>query len=180
MEVSDLVSVYLEPKNYRQLFKYALQLSRNMETANDLMGDLALSIFTKEKMKEAKEPMAYFRTCLRNNYCTMQKKSKQMIVTDPYLLSNNNNANETYEEPKTSEKEVRAKLREALSEYSDDLIEAFEMFYLEGYSQKALAKELGMAPNTLAQQFKRMKAHIRSKHPMLFMQVIMLYLFGNY
>lgn len=84
MEVSDLMSIYLEPKNYKQLFQYALQLSRNIETANDLMGDLALAICTKETMKSAKEPMAYFRTCIRNNYCTLQKRSKQMIVTDPY------------------------------------------------------------------------------------------------
>lgn len=176
MDVSDLLTVYTQKDNYQQLFCYALQLTRNMDDAYDLIGDLALAIYNKKAMQTAREPMAYFKTCIRNNYYNIQRKNARIVSVDPLYLSKMNNAGFEKEYVHLEDKEIRAKLRKALSDYSDEQIGAFEMYYLDKYSQKELAESMGIPANALAQQIKRMKDSIRRKHPILFLQVMLIFL----
>ncbi len=173
MTVEELLQVLLDEHNRKQLFRYALQLTRNIEEAEDLFSDLVLAVYINPEMEKIREPIPYFRTCIRNRFYNLRQREKRMQYEDPQVLIGRKvESDEETIEAYLSEKETRAKLKTALADYSDEWIEAFEKFYLDGYSQTELSKEMGVKPNTISQQFRRMRKKLKMKYPILYLQVV--------
>lgn len=176
MTVEELLQVLLDEHNRKQLFRYALQLTRNIDEAEDLIGDLILSVYTNREMEKVREPIPYFRACIRNRFINIRQKDKRVQYEDPQTLAKYDvKIGEERTENDLIEKETRARIRTVLAEYSDEWIEAFEKFYLDGYSQIELSKEMGIKSNTISQQFRRMRKKLKRRYPMLYLQVMLSY-----
>lgn len=174
MRLEELLQIFVDKRNREELYAYALSLTKNEHDAEDLLSDLLILIYEKPEMQNAREPMAYFKTCLRYRYYNIRQRNKKMVPADSLDISQNY-SNEGDYTGHLEELETRAKLRKSLSDYSDELIEAFEKFYLEGYSQKEVAASLGISPNTLSQQFRRMRMKLRKTYPVLYTTIMIIF-----
>jgi RNA polymerase sigma factor (sigma-70 family) len=174
MQIEDLLTVYLNDANRSRLYRYALMLTGDHETASDLVADLALTIYSGEIPENVREPIAYFKTCMRHAYCNSVRRDRRFRELAPQLAEGDANRDTAQED-----RETRALLRELLEGEPPEWIEAFEAFYLDGYSQKEIASGLGVSVNTVAQRFKRMRMRIRKDQTKLHQTLLMIFLLGR-
>lgn len=172
MSTEKLLKIYLDDRNRTELYRYAVMLTGNPEDAGDLVADLAVLIYTNESFHNAREPMAYFKTCMR--YAFYNRVRKQIRVTEipPDLLGAefaDDAPNGAYEDDR-----ARSILRDMLSEYPREWVNAFEAFYLDGYSQKELARSLGVSVNALTQRFRRMRGKLKKQKTTLYLSMLLL------
>lgn len=174
MQIEELLTVYLNDANRSKLYRYALMLTGDHETASDLVADLALVIYSGKIPENVREPIAYFKTCMRHAYCSEVRRDRRFKELSPKLAAENEPRDAAYED-----KQARALLREMLSDTPPEWIEAFEAFYLDGYSQKEIAAALGVSVNTVAQRFKRMRTHIKKDRSKLYPFNLLVFLIGR-
>ena len=174
MHIEELLTVYLNDVNRNKLYRYALMLTGDHEAASDLVADLALLIYSGKIPETVHEPIAYFKTCMRHAYCSEVRRDRRFKELAPQLAANGEPRDAAYED-----KQARALLREMLSDTPTEWIEAFEAFYLDGYSQREIAAALGVSVNTVAQRFKRMRAHIKKNKSKLYQTLLLVFLIGR-
>lgn len=176
MNVEELLTIYLNEKNRNDLFRYAVMLTGNYEDAGDLVADLAVMIYTNEQVQHAREPMAYFKTCMRYAYYNQLRRKKRLSELSPTLVEPPDGELEWMLDDE--DQRARSMLREMLSDYPTEWINAFEAFYLDHYSQKEIARQLGVNVNTVTQHFKRMRKKLSKRKPMLYLTVLCMYFGG--
>ena len=174
MQIEELLTVYLNDANRNKLYRYALMLTGDHETASDLVADLALLIYSGKIPETVREPVAYFKTCMRHAYCNEVRRECRFKELAPKLASGTDDGDAAQ-----ADLEARALLRDLLDGEPPEWIEAFEAFYLDGYSQKEIASALGVNVNTVAQRFKRMRARIRKDRSKLYQALLLTLLIGR-
>ena len=90
MNTQELLQVFLDEDHYKELSVHAYMLTGNKEDACDLLSDLLIEIYENPKMQNAVEPMAYFKTVLRNKAYNKHKRDKRTVP-----LSQDNEHSET-------------------------------------------------------------------------------------
>lgn len=87
MNVHELISVFWNEENRKELSIYSYMLMGNRNDALDLLSDLLIEIYENPKMQDAIEPIPYFKTTLRNKAYNIKKRNSRMIPHDPDMLS---------------------------------------------------------------------------------------------
>lgn len=64
MNVHELISVFWNEENRRELSLYSYMLMGNRNDALDLLSDLLIEIYENPKMQDAIEPIPYFKATL--------------------------------------------------------------------------------------------------------------------
>lgn len=162
MNVQELLQVFLDESNNKELAIYAYMLTGSRDDALDLLSDLLIEILENPSMQNALEPIAYFKTTMKNKAHNKRKRDSRIILYPPEELSvmmGSTQPDSDYEN-KQSRQEWRNRL---LRYYSEELTDAFIKCYVDGYAVKEMATELGMSENALSQQFTRMRKKLKSK-----------------
>ena len=174
MQVEELLTVYLNDANRAKLYRYALMLTGDHEAASDLVADLALLIYSGKIAEDVREPIPYFKMCMRHAYCNTVRREQRFKALAPKLVPDKPDRDAAYEE-----QQAHALLRELLEGEPPEWIDAFEAFYLDGYSQKEIASMLGVTVNTVTQRFKRMRARIKKNKSKLYRSLLLTFLIGR-
>lgn len=177
MSIKDLLAIYLDQNNYRELFRYAIKLTGNMDDAEDLMSDLIIAIYTKPEFQSVQTPLAYFKTCLRNAWVNKGKRSSKISYINPELVEAFSGSM-TQMQKELEDRQTLSELQKMLAHYSPELVDAFIKFHLEDYTLQELAAGLDMKPNSLAKQLGRMRNRVREKAPYIW-GLIMLAMTGR-
>ena len=149
-------------RQYQALLGAAFQLARNEEDALDLMQDLAETIARNDRPADSvAHPMAFFRTCLRNARINALKKAEREIPSEPELFSQSP-AEGSVEQDVVGSAAMEW-LKKELSEYPEQMREAFYLYFFDGYSLDEVAKKLNINKNTLSQRFVRIRARLVKK-----------------
>lgn len=163
MDKQELIQIFLDEDHYKELSVHAYMLTGNREDAMDLLSDLLIEIYENPKMQNAVEPMAYFKTVLRNRAYNKRNRDKRTVpLTQGEHLET---TDQLYDEIACDyeEKESRLEWKERLQRfYSPEMTDAFIRRYADGYSTRELAEQLGMTENALVQQFYRMRKRLKA------------------
>lgn len=175
MNVHELISVFWNEENRKELSIYSYMLMGNRNDALDLLSDLLIEIYENPKMQDAIEPIPYFKTTLRNKAYNIKKRNSRMIPHDLDMLSGTEP--KLYDDTEREHEDMRTRqewLNRLLISYSPEIADAFLRCYMDGYSVKELATELNMSENALSQQFRRMRK--KMKHDFAWILEMMLYM----
>lgn len=173
MNVHELISVFWNEENRKELSIYSYMLMGNRNDALDLLSDLLIEIYENPKMQDVIEPIPYFKTTLRNKAYNIKKRNSRMIPHDPDMLSGTEP--KLYDDTEREHEDMRTRqewLNRLLISYSPEIADAFLRCYMDGYSVKELAAELNMSENALSQQFRRMRK--KMKHDFAWILEMML------
>lgn len=162
MNVPELVQIFNDEKNNRELIKHALMFSGNLNDASDLVSALLIQVYMNEDMQKAEEPMAYFKTCLKNIALNQKARDKKCVVMSPSDIASLMGDIPAKPYDGCEEEQMREELALIFNQCSAGLIDAFMKYHLDGgYSVKELADSLGVKENTLSQQFHRMRKKVK-------------------
>lgn len=178
MDVNELIAVYMDEANFKALSKYAYKLTGSHIDAEDLLGDLAVSILSNEQLQTVKDPMPYFMTCLRNSAQNMRKHEGKAVITDPELIDLYGGRAAALE-AELEARQMMGELRNVLSKYPEELVDAFIKFHLEDYSIRELSSTLNMKDSTLSKHFGRMRERIRTRAPFMFTMLMRMLIWRN-
>lgn len=162
MNIHELLKVFLNESNNKELMLHACMLTGNREDALDLLSDLLIEIYENPMVQKALDPMAYYKAILRNKAYNLRRRNKRMIPVSPDELPETTQKLSTEVERHLEDKRVRHDWQTRLLKlYSPELTDAFIRCYADGYSIKELAEELGVSENTLSQRFCRMSKKLK-------------------
>lgn len=147
----------LYQRHYRALFDYAYRLGVGREAAEDYAQDAFLvAVRHIEDIKNNKNPRKYLNQVLKNvigyrlrslRYALdLQKKLQEGLIlseTNPYSDE---------QQPETMYHGI----------IGDEELELLIRFYLDGWSQKDLAEQLGISENACRLRIRRAKKHLKS------------------
>ncbi len=147
----------LYQNHYQALFDYAYQLGIGREAAEDYVQDAFMTVIRHiEDIRKTRSPRMYLNQALKNvigyrlrsiRYAVnLQKKLREQ----PDLFR---------EGQHTDELPPETLFHGAISEAELTLL---IRFYLEGWSQKELAQEMGISENACQKRITRAKLHLRS------------------
>jgi RNA polymerase sigma-70 factor (ECF subfamily) len=167
-------------EQYNALLGVAFQLTKDEDDALDMVQDLAEAIARIDQpLHLFQNPMAYFRTRLRNARISELRKAGREVPSEPELIDNNP-AKEDVE--KTIEfNELIVWLKSEMMDYSPEMQEAFRMYFFDGYSLEEVADKLGVSKNTLSQRFTRIRTRLtdRALKQSLIMLLLLLYILNS-
>ena len=167
-------------EQYNSLLGVAFQLTKNEDDALDMVQDLAEAIARIDQpLHLFQNPMAYFRTCLRNARINELRKAGREVLAEPELIDNNpakEDVENTFEL-----NELIIWLKTEMMEYTPEMQEAFRMYFFDGYSLEEVADKLGISKNTLSQRFTRIRSRLtdRALKQSLIMTLLLLYIFNS-
>ncbi|MBR0026550.1 MAG: sigma-70 family RNA polymerase sigma factor [Clostridia bacterium] len=173
MTTAELVTIFLE--NYDELSACAVMLTGRTQDAEDLLSVLLIKIYTQEKFLKVKNPLPYFKSCLKNESTSIKKRNGRVRFFEEEEAEAIGYTQEDFEEVLSS-RETRELLNKTFEKFSPELIEAFVKFHLEGYSAMEIAEELGMNVNTLSQHLSRMRRKLRDRAPYLWNMIMLVFL----
>lgn len=160
-----LIDVFID--NYTALSKSAIMIVRDKDAALDVMQNVALVIAKKTNhATEAliagriKKPHAFLLTCVRRAVLNYLRDESRVRPTDPAVLEEIRSDKKSHAAMEYLEWVMM--LDKYLECYSKELRDAFIRYYVDGCLLDTLANELGMTPNALAQQFRRMRMRLAS------------------
>ena len=74
MNIHELLKVFLNESNNKELMLHACMLTGNREDALDLLSDLLIEIYENPMVQKALDPMAYYKAILRNKAYNIRKR----------------------------------------------------------------------------------------------------------
>ena len=176
IQLSDAKLIDIFVQNYDKLSITAIMILKDKDAAWDVMQSVAVVLLKKEySIEEIQKPMAYLATCVRRATLNYLRDESRSYSTDPTLLESINHDMDSYKA--IDYLEWTDSLNSYLENYSSELKDAFIRHYVDGYPLAQIAGELGMTPNALSQQFKRMRNHIKAQSPSLLALLLTLSMF---
>ena len=162
MHTKRLINVFAD--HYDVLSQYAIMIVKNKEAALDVMQNVALTIAKNEPMiEQIYNPRYFLIVCVRRAALNHLRKELRAYPVDPAYIQELKSDECAHNE--TDYLEWVMALDKYLEIYPEKLRKAFVRHYVDGYPAEIVAKELGMTPNALAQQFKRMRKKIEQRAP---------------
>ena len=156
---------YLYLKSQRALFQLALTYVDSMYLAEDLVEDAIVAVLEKSPSFESEAScVCYMRQIIRNKAISLLRKKykiephededieKQLIQSNDFDLPYN-------------EVEVQLLLHDLLTEYPQEIREAFIAHVIDQETIPVLAAHYGMKTDTLRKQIGRMKSRIAETIP---------------
>lgn len=167
---SDIVEYF--SNHYREYLKFALMVTRNLEGAQDVLQNVALTLCKKaDELKGLENPGGYLTVCVRRAALDYLRDNAQISTADPKFFTNlHSGASECTQ----SYIEWVMVLEKHLAAYPEEMRKAFIAFYLDGYALEQVAAHVGLSVNALSQQFKRMRARLARQAPMLSTLIMLL------
>ena len=174
MSDTKLIDIFVQ--DYDKLSITAIMILKDKDTAWDVMQNVAVVLLKKENsIEEIRKPMAYLATCVRRATLNYLRDESRSYSTDHTLLESINHDMDSYKA--IDYLEWADSLNSYLENYSSELKDAFIRHYVDGYPLAQIAGELGIRPNALSQQFKRMRNHIKAQSPSLLALLLTLSMF---
>ncbi len=147
----------LYQNHYRALFDYAYQLGIRREAAEDYVQDAFLAALRHiGTLRTLENPRGYLNQILKNVIGYQLRSLRYAISLQAKLRDRMEIARE---EPYTEVIRPETLFRGAVS---DGELELLIRFYLEGWSQKELAAELGVSEDTCKKRIKRARMRLRN------------------
>ncbi len=160
-------------QHYDSLLKITVMMVNSLEAAQDIIQNLAATLFSKQnKLKDINNIPAYLSVCLRRATLNHLRDSARTVATDPNQLAKMR-SDPSYKAV-LDNIEWEQVLRSHLKGYSDELIQAFIDHYMKDHPIEQLSFKLGITPNTLSQQFRRMRNKIASSSPQMALYMFLL------
>ena len=152
------LSAYQE--HYASLSALAVSITGNVQDAEDVMQAVLLRFLEyPERITSARNLRSLLQIAVRNQAIDLLRKRGRSIPTEQEGLAQCVSPCATCE---LEEMLSALALRKHLAELPAPLREAFLQHVLYGARIKDIARELGIAPNTVTQQFRRIKARLRA------------------
>lgn len=149
---------------YSILSKFAIMIVKDEDAALDVIQNVALIIAAKSyHLSEIKKPTAFLITCVRRAAFNYLREESKTYPTDPSELAGMHGGE--YSRAALDYLEWVIMLKKYLEPYSPQLQNAFIKHYVDGYPLDTVAEDLNMAPNSLAQQLRRMRKKTAQKSP---------------
>ena len=147
----------LYQRHYRALFDYAYRLGVGREAAEDYAQDAFLAAVRHiEDIKKSKNPRKYLNQVLKNVIGYRLRSLR-------YALDLQKKLQEGLENPKDeSYPDVLKPETEYHGIISDEELALLIRFYLDGWTQKDLAEQLGISENACRLRIRRAKKHLKS------------------
>ena len=143
--------------HYRALFGYAYQLGVPREAAEDCVQETFLAAIRHiDAVRESENPRRYLNQVLKN---VIGYRLRSLRYARSLQQKLREGAEDALKESFSDELRPRTLLRGAVS---DGELELLIRFYLEGWSQKELAAELGISEDACKKRIKRAKKRLRS------------------
>lgn len=159
---NELIGIF--EKNYSSLSKLAIMILKDKAAALDVMQNVALVILTKAyQLSQIEKPIPFLATCVRRAALNYLRDEAKTISTDPVLLEETHD--DVYSHTAIDYLEWVMMLEKYLVTYSPELQNAFIKHYVDGYPLDTVAKDIGLSPNALSQQFRRMRKKIADQSP---------------
>jgi RNA polymerase sigma factor (sigma-70 family) len=145
-------------KYQKDLFAYAFFLTKNKVDAEDLLQDMYIRVFSKERnLEQIKNLKAYFMTIIYNIYIDRIRKKKRTIRYHNTLLIqgeptiNDAEANMNYKDIYNIIQSIRADWRESF------------LMYCKGFEYKEMSQEIGSNVETIRMRVFYAKQELRRK-----------------
>ena len=160
-------------QNYDGFLKSTVMMVKNLEAAQDIMQNLAANLFAKRKeLNDIVNIPAFLVTCLRRAALNHIRDSSRSIPTEPNLIEQMHG--ELHSKIAVDFIEWEQVLRNYLVGYSEELIQAFVDHYINDLPIERLSFKIGLTPNALSQQFRRMRNKIASSSPKMALYMLVL------
>ncbi len=146
----------LYQNHYRALFDYACHLGIGREAAEDYVQDAFMTAIRHiGELRQAKNPRRYLNQALKNVIGYRLRSIRYAVGLQKKLQDE---AERLAAEPHRDELSPETLLGGSVNEAELKLL---IRFYLEGWSQKELAAELGITENACQKRIARAKEHLR-------------------
>jgi RNA polymerase sigma-70 factor (ECF subfamily) len=147
----------LYQNHYQALFDYAYQLGIGREAAEDYVQDAFMTVIRHiEDIRKTRSPRMYLNQALKNVIGYRMRSIRYAVNLQKKLREQPDLFREGQH---TDELPPETLFHGAIGEAELTLL---IRFYLEGWSQKELAEEMGVSENACKQRIKRAKAHLRN------------------
>ena len=147
----------LYQNHYQALFDYAYQLGYGREAAEDYVQDAFMTVIRHiEDIRKTRSPRMYLNQALKNVIGYRLRSIRYAINLQKKLREQPDLFREGQH---TDELPPETLFHGAISEAELTLL---IRFYLEGWSQKELAQEMGISENACQKRITRAKLHLRS------------------
>jgi len=168
-----LLAVY--SNNLRELRAAAMTVVCNADEAEDIIQDTIIKLVTHpEKCVNVSNPLAYLRTCVRNEAVDYLRRNGREIPTiDETLNRIKHTGDEQFEYS-----DDLAWVRECVDNLPSDMKEVLIRNAVDGWTIPELAKEMGIPPKTLYDKVSRLKKKIRTNYASM-LTVIFLFMLAN-
>lgn len=153
-------------KNYYSLSRAAYRIVGDSTAAFDIIQDAFVRLLTRpEVLVPIKNLQAYLFCCVHNESLNYLKRCKRQVSLEDDLLEQKitkRYLRMSYPEEFLGEdiEDLKEMLHVTLPDYPQEIIEAYVDYVVSGYSLKELADRVGKKPNTLSQQFRRIKTKL--------------------
>ena len=142
--------------HYQALYDYTYQLGVGRDVAEDFVQDTYIVAIRRiETIKEYENPRGYLYQVLKNVIGYRLRSLRYAINLQKQLQEDHENMQN---EPYTDELSPETLYGGAIGEAELKLL---IRFYLEGWSQKELAEEMGVSGNACQKRITRAKLHLR-------------------
>ncbi len=164
-------------QNYYALSRVAYKVTGDIDDTFDIIQEVFVRLLMRpEILMRIQNLRAYLFCCVHHEAINHLKHYGRQIPMEDNLLewnitSHHIHANDTDGNSEDDIEYIKGLLHDTLSDCPQEIIEAFVDYVVLGYPLKELADRLGKKPNTLSQQFKR----IRTKLTVLFHLFTVIY-----
>lgn len=162
-------------EHYRDLLQLALRMMKDLDDAYDVLQDVAVVMMQKrEELYDVEDPAAFLAVCIRRRALNFLRDSKRSTAMAPDVLENFRTCESSQMEMELSEWTMW--LEKYLKKCAPEMRRAFIEHYLDDIPLEMIAERMGIKPNTLSQQFRRMRQSIARQSPrtMVHLMVLML------
>lgn len=135
---------------------FAISLTRNRATADDMMQDAVLKAWTNmDKFKPGTNMRAWLFTILRNNYYTSRRKLKREVADVDNAFSDTLSV-----KPEHDGRLQMADFKQALNQLPDEQREALILVGASGFAYEEAAEMCGVATGTIKSRVNRARARL--------------------
>lgn len=147
--------------NVRQLLALARSVVRDASEAEDVLQDVLVKLISEpERYSSIDNPIAFLRTCVRNEAIDHVRRLGRQAPAPEELLAG-------IREYATEEEYKRVEnimwLRSYLDKQPPEMQRAFIAYAIDGYTIAQVARQMGIPQDTLRKRFDAVKKEIR-KH----------------
>ncbi|MDO4564768.1 MAG: RNA polymerase sigma factor [Clostridia bacterium] len=152
-------------KNLRELLAVAYSIVRDFDQAQDIVQEVLLKLLSSpEKLPGLRNPLAFLKTCVRNESINFVHKLKTAPAFDEVVM----NLKAALSQDEYREIENLLWIRSFLEQKSPEFQDAFLRHVLDGCTIRELAQEMGVTTAWLQKQFWEIKSRMRADKTLLF------------
>lgn len=143
-------------ENHRELLVYALALTKNPATAQDIVQDSFVIAFEKQDTFDVTRDFGtWMRGIVRNKWREWVRKNSRYYLSDDDLAIMDADIAKWQGEKATGDSSAFDRLDQCLKRLPDNLRETIYAFYYEGRTGEEVSELLGVAPAAVRKRLQR-------------------------